>query len=70
MSIGSVICVHYSRFTSDCLSEAVPITRLDFTTALPRFLSLYIMSFLSPRDICAAAQVSWHWRFLAEQVNT
>ncbi|XP_056624679.1 epithelial cell-transforming sequence 2 oncogene-like isoform X1 [Triplophysa dalaica] len=55
------------KFTSDCLTEAVPITRMDFTTVLPRFLSLYIMSFLSPRDICAAAQVSWHWRFLAEQ---
>ncbi|KAA0711297.1 Epithelial cell-transforming sequence 2 oncogene-like [Triplophysa tibetana] len=56
-----------SMFTSDCLRKAVPITRLDFTAVLPRFLSLYIMSFLSPRDICAAAQVSWHWRFLAEQ---
>ncbi|XP_073725747.1 epithelial cell-transforming sequence 2 oncogene-like [Misgurnus anguillicaudatus] len=55
------------KFTSDCLTEAVPVTRLDFTTVLPRFLSLYIMAFLSPRDICAAAQVCWHWRFLAEQ---
>ncbi|XP_052009835.1 epithelial cell-transforming sequence 2 oncogene-like [Xyrauchen texanus] len=55
------------KFTSDCLSEAVPITQMDFTAVLPRFLSLYIMSFLSPRDICAAAQVCWHWRFLAEQ---
>uniref|UniRef100_A0A672R5X2 F-box domain-containing protein n=1 Tax=Sinocyclocheilus grahami TaxID=75366 RepID=A0A672R5X2_SINGR len=36
-------------------------------TVLPRFLSLYIMSFLSPRDICSAAQVCWHWTFLAEQ---
>ncbi|KTG39725.1 hypothetical protein cypCar_00011358 [Cyprinus carpio] len=25
------------------------------------------MSFLSPRDICSAAQVCWHWKFLAEQ---
>ncbi|KAG1971546.1 epithelial cell-transforming sequence 2 oncogene-like [Pimephales promelas] len=55
------------KFTSDCLAESVPITRMDFTAVLPRFLSLYIMSFLSPRDICAAAQVCWHWRFLAEQ---
>lgn len=36
---------------------------------LPRVLSLYVMSFLNPRDLCAAAQVSWHWRFLAEQVS-
>ncbi|KAK7153209.1 hypothetical protein R3I93_011187 [Phoxinus phoxinus] len=55
------------KFTSDCLAESVPITRTDFTAVLPRFLSLYIMSFLSPRDVCAAAQVCWHWRFLAEQ---
>lgn len=49
--------------------ETVPVTRLDFTTVLPRFLSLYVLSFLNPRDLCAAAQVSWHWRFLAEQVS-
>lgn len=57
------------RFTRDCLAESVPITRMDFTAVLPRFLSLYIMSFLSPRDICSAAQVCWHWKFLAEQVK-
>uniref|UniRef100_A0A8C2DBA1 Coiled-coil domain containing 28A n=1 Tax=Cyprinus carpio TaxID=7962 RepID=A0A8C2DBA1_CYPCA len=55
------------KFTRDCLAESVPITRMDFTAVLPRFLSLYIMSFLSPRDICSAAQVCWHWKFLAEQ---
>uniref|UniRef100_A0A673IYE9 F-box domain-containing protein n=1 Tax=Sinocyclocheilus rhinocerous TaxID=307959 RepID=A0A673IYE9_9TELE len=55
------------KFTRDCLAESVPITQMDFTAVLPRFLSLYIMSFLSPRDICSAAQVCWHWKFLAEQ---
>lgn len=49
--------------------ETLPVSRLDFTAALPRVLSLYVMSFLNPRDLCAAAQVSWHWRFLAEQVG-
>lgn len=49
--------------------ETVPVTRLDFTAVLPRVLSLNVMSFLNPRDLCAAAQVSWHWRFLAEQVS-
>ncbi|XP_043965999.1 epithelial cell-transforming sequence 2 oncogene-like isoform X1 [Gambusia affinis] len=49
------------------LNDTVPVTRLDFTAALPRCLSLYIMSFLSPRELCRAAQVSWHWRVLAEQ---
>ncbi|XP_072545995.1 epithelial cell-transforming sequence 2 oncogene-like isoform X2 [Salminus brasiliensis] len=55
------------KFTSDCFMEAVPITRLDFAKVLPRFLSLYILSFLNPMDLSAASQVCWHWRFLAEQ---
>uniref|UniRef100_H3C0E4 Coiled-coil domain containing 28A n=1 Tax=Tetraodon nigroviridis TaxID=99883 RepID=H3C0E4_TETNG len=45
----------------------LPVARLDLAAALPRVLSLKVMSFLNPRDLCAAAQVSWHWRFLAEQ---
>lgn len=49
--------------------EAVPVTRVDFTSVLPRFLSLYVLSFLSPRDLCSAAQVCWYWRILAEQVR-
>lgn len=59
-----------SRYCSDLLIETVPVTRVDFTAVLPRFLSLYVMSFLSPRDLCTAAQVSWHWRVLAEQVRS
>ncbi|KAI4895463.1 hypothetical protein NFI96_023966 [Prochilodus magdalenae] len=55
------------RFIRDCFMEAVPVTRLDFTTVLPRVLSLYVLAFLNPVDLCAAAQVCWHWRFLAEQ---
>lgn len=50
--------------------ETIPVARLDFTAVLPRILSLYVMSFLTPRDLCSAAQVSWHWRFLAEQVSS
>ncbi|XP_074043795.1 epithelial cell-transforming sequence 2 oncogene-like isoform X2 [Macrotis lagotis] len=34
---------------------------------LPRFISLYIFSFLNPMDLCAAAQVNWPWKFLTEQ---
>ena len=59
-----------SRHCRDLLMETVPVTRVDFTAILPRFLSLYVMSFLTPRDLCAAAQVSWHWRILAEQVSS
>ncbi|XP_041710463.1 epithelial cell-transforming sequence 2 oncogene-like [Coregonus clupeaformis] len=51
----------------DWLKQIVPVTSMDFTSVLPRFLSLYVMSFLTPRDLCSAAQVSWHWRVLAEQ---
>uniref|UniRef100_A0A3B5A7Y3 F-box domain-containing protein n=1 Tax=Stegastes partitus TaxID=144197 RepID=A0A3B5A7Y3_9TELE len=53
-----------SQYCQDLLTEAVPVTQVDFTAVLPRFLSLYVMSFLSPRDLCSAAQVSWHWRVL------
>nr|XP_024654481.1 epithelial cell-transforming sequence 2 oncogene-like [Maylandia zebra] len=55
------------RYCRDLLIETVPVTKVDLTSVLPRFLSLYVMSFLSPRDLCKAAQVSWHWRVLAEQ---
>ncbi|XP_069020342.1 epithelial cell-transforming sequence 2 oncogene-like isoform X1 [Embiotoca jacksoni] len=55
------------KYCRDLLIETVPVTQVDFTAVLPRCLSLYVMSFLSPRDLCRATQVSWHWRFLAEQ---
>ncbi|MBN3306047.1 ECT2L protein, partial [Amia calva] len=55
------------KFTRDWFEEVVPVTKLDFTTVLPRILSLYILSFLSPQELCMAAQVNWHWKFLAEQ---
>lgn len=60
---------HLCRLCRDLLMEAVPVTRVDFTSVLPRFLSLYILSFLNPMDLCSAAQVCWHWRILAEQVR-
>uniref|UniRef100_A0A8D0AYD5 F-box domain-containing protein n=1 Tax=Sander lucioperca TaxID=283035 RepID=A0A8D0AYD5_SANLU len=52
------------KYCRDLLIETLPVTQVDFTAVLPRFLSLYVMSFLSPRDLCSAAQVSWHWRVL------
>ncbi|XP_063773510.1 epithelial cell-transforming sequence 2 oncogene-like isoform X2 [Pseudophryne corroboree] len=55
------------KFVWSCFTEEVPVAKLDFTTVMPRFLSLYIMSFLSPHELCSAAQVSWHWKFLSEQ---
>ncbi|XP_032872399.1 epithelial cell-transforming sequence 2 oncogene-like, partial [Amblyraja radiata] len=55
------------KFTRDWFTETVPIDKLDFTTILPRFLSLYIFSFLSPRLLSSSSKVNWHWRFLTEQ---
>ncbi|XP_004422423.2 PREDICTED: epithelial cell-transforming sequence 2 oncogene-like [Ceratotherium simum simum] len=55
------------RFVQDWFSERMQVAKVDFSTVLPRFLSLYIFSFLSPKDLCAAAQVSWPWKFLTEQ---
>ncbi|KAF0045879.1 hypothetical protein F2P81_002408 [Scophthalmus maximus] len=54
-------------YCGDLLTETLPVTQVDFAAVLPRFLSLYVLSFLSPRDLCSVAQVSWHWRVLAEQ---
>lgn len=48
------------------LSSWVPEETLDFTTVLPRVISLYIFSYLDPRSLCRCAQVSWHWKNLVE----
>ncbi|XP_004410327.1 PREDICTED: epithelial cell-transforming sequence 2 oncogene-like [Odobenus rosmarus divergens] len=55
------------RFVEDWFSERTQVAKVDFSTVLPRFISLYIFSFLNPKDLCASAQVSWPWKFLTEQ---
>ncbi|XP_074165804.1 epithelial cell-transforming sequence 2 oncogene-like isoform X2 [Sminthopsis crassicaudata] len=55
------------KFVKDGFSEKIPVVKVDFCTVLPRFISLYIFSFLNPMDLCAAAQVNWPWKFLTEQ---
>lgn len=62
-------CIFLLRFVHDQFSERMQVAKVDFSTVLPRFISLYIFSFLSPKDLCAAAQVSWPWKFLTEQVD-
>ncbi|KAI5167845.1 F-Box Only Protein 16 [Manis pentadactyla] len=54
------------KFCCRKLQERIPAEALDFTTKLPRVLSLYIFSFLDPRSLCRCAQVSWHWKNLTE----
>ncbi|XP_023406740.1 F-box only protein 16 isoform X2 [Loxodonta africana] len=54
------------KFCCRQLQEKIPTEALDFTTKLPRVLSLYIFSFLDPRSLCRCAQVSWHWKNLTE----
>ncbi|XP_072265161.1 F-box only protein 16 [Pyxicephalus adspersus] len=54
------------RFCNNHLQGKVPRESLDFTTVLPRVVSLYIFSFLDPRSLCRCAQVSWHWKALTE----
>lgn len=39
------------------LQEKIPAEALDFTTKLPKVLSLCIFSFLDPRSLCHCAQV-------------
>uniref|UniRef100_A0A3B3RR88 Epithelial cell transforming 2 like n=1 Tax=Paramormyrops kingsleyae TaxID=1676925 RepID=A0A3B3RR88_9TELE len=60
-------CSRSQLFTRDWFMDAFPSTNMDFTSVLPRFLSLYILSFLNPRELCIVSQVCWHWKFLAEQ---
>ncbi|XP_062586271.1 epithelial cell-transforming sequence 2 oncogene-like [Saccostrea cucullata] len=55
------------KFVQNWFQDNVPLQHLDFTTVLPKFLSLYIFSFLDPQSLCRCAQVSWHWKFLSEQ---
>ncbi|XP_071113963.1 epithelial cell-transforming sequence 2 oncogene-like [Haliotis cracherodii] len=55
------------KFVQDWFREYVPLQHLDFTSVLPRILSVYIFSFLEPKSLSRAAQVSWHWKFLSEQ---
>ncbi|XP_062981585.1 F-box only protein 16 [Elgaria multicarinata webbii] len=54
------------KFCFKQLQERVPVEALDFTTKLPRVLSLYIFSFLDPRSLSRCAQVNWHWKYLTE----
>ncbi|XP_066036256.1 F-box only protein 16 isoform X2 [Chamaea fasciata] len=54
------------KFCAEQLQARVPTEAVDFTTKLPRVLSLYIFSFLDPRSLCRCAQVSWHWKYLSE----
>ncbi|XP_054847085.1 F-box only protein 16 [Eublepharis macularius] len=54
------------KFCVKQLHNRVPVEALDFTTKIPRALSLYIFSFLDPRSLCRCAQVSWHWKYLTE----
>ncbi|XP_016069370.1 PREDICTED: F-box only protein 16 isoform X6 [Miniopterus natalensis] len=44
------------KFCCRKLQEKLPAEALDFTTKLPRVLSLYIFSFLDPRSLCRCAQ--------------
>ena len=56
------------RFVNEgWFKKKLPIHHLDYTTVLPRFICTYIFSFLDPRSLCRAAQVSWHWKFISEQ---
>lgn len=68
-----IILLHCTKkqlfYIQNWFIERVPLRHLDFTKVLPRFLSLYIFSFLDPRSLSRASMVSWHWKFLTEQVK-
>ncbi|XP_048372788.1 F-box only protein 16 isoform X3 [Sphaerodactylus townsendi] len=45
------------KFWVKQLHDRVPAEALDFTSKLPKVLSLYIFSFLDPRSLCRCAQI-------------
>lgn len=53
------------KFCCRKLQEKLPAEALDFTTKLPRVLSLYIFSFLDPRSLCRCAQVKTQKQYKA-----
>ncbi|XP_071493090.1 epithelial cell-transforming sequence 2 oncogene-like [Diadema antillarum] len=65
------LLVHCQRsqllFLQQFFDSAIPLTHVDFTKMLPRFLCLHIFSFLDPRSLSRAATVCWHWKFFTEQ---
>ena len=46
--------------------STLAVKRQDFTKVLPAFLSKYIFSYLDPKSLSRASQVSHHWRNLSE----
>ncbi|XP_044080955.1 F-box only protein 16 isoform X2 [Neovison vison] len=52
------------KFCCRKLQEKIPAEALDFTTKLPRVLSLYIFSFLDPRSLCRCAQGIWKKHYI------
>uniref|UniRef100_A0A914BVR0 F-box domain-containing protein n=1 Tax=Acrobeloides nanus TaxID=290746 RepID=A0A914BVR0_9BILA len=46
-----------------------PLLRRDFISLLPKEISLYILSFLSPSDLSNAAQICHYWKKLAEDTK-
>ncbi|KAI9313979.1 quinon protein alcohol dehydrogenase-like superfamily [Dichotomocladium elegans] len=59
----SACCMPQLSFLYD---EIKPLLRIDFSSILPREISLRIFSFLDAKSLCHAAQVSQAWRSLAD----
>ncbi|KAI8139312.1 quinon protein alcohol dehydrogenase-like superfamily [Fennellomyces sp. T-0311] len=59
----STCCMPQLSFLYD---EIKPLLRIDFSSILPREVSLRIFSFLDAKSLCHAAQVSQSWRSLAD----
>ena len=59
------------RKTLHVVADVVnPALQCDFLKQLPIELSLHVLSYLDHRDLCRAAQVSKHWRHIADSNET
>ena len=59
------------RKTLHVVADVVnPALQCDFLKQLPIELSLHVLSYLDHRDLCRVAQVSKHWRHIADSNET
>ncbi|POR33385.1 Cell division control protein 4 [Tolypocladium paradoxum] len=59
------------RSTLRVIADAInPALKCDFLRQLPLELAYHVLSYLDCRDLCAAAQVSKHWRNIVDRNET
>ena len=66
LAIDQLISMCEPQQVRHMMAVIEPQFQRDFISLLPKELSLYVLSFLKPRDLLNAAQTCRYWRILAE----